>query len=53
MLQAIHWLACAYVNGVDDAIQTAIDLGIEKNPSFLKNVRLIKQYGVNSSKYPQ
>ena len=52
-LQAMHWLACAYVNEVEDAIQEAKEVEIENDSVFQKNIRLIKKYGVNRSKYPK
>ena len=49
---AIHWLACAYVNGVDDAIKTAKELNMESDSMFQNKMSAIKKYGVDESKYP-
>ena len=50
--RALHWLACAYVNGVDDAINTAKEMNLESVEMFQQKIAMIRQYGIDDSKYP-
>lgn len=47
--KSIHWLACAYINGYEDAIEKAKETEIETSSVFTNRINLIKQYGIDPS----
>lgn len=49
-LKSIHWLACAYINGDQDAIETAKETGMDSTDIFNNKIELIKKYGVDPVK---
>ena len=47
--KSIHWLACAYINEYEDAINKAKETEIETSSVFTNRINLIKQYGIDPS----